>query len=92
MNSWPEGLQKEITENGRNLSGGQQQRMALARAFYKDAPVLLLDEPFNELDEPAEPQLLHHCRELAARGKIIIMITHHPKSLEFCNQIISLDA
>jgi ABC-type bacteriocin/lantibiotic exporter with double-glycine peptidase domain len=87
----PEGLNKLITENGKNISGGQQQRIALARALYKKADLILLDEPFNELDEPSENRLLGHFRELAASGKIVIMITHNSKSLAYCNKTISLD-
>jgi ABC-type bacteriocin/lantibiotic exporter with double-glycine peptidase domain len=88
---FPEGLGKIVTENGKNISGGQQQRIALARALYKEADVFLLDEPFNELDEASEISLLGHFRELSARGKLVIMITHDQKSLSYCNQIISLD-
>ena len=88
---FPEGLDKIITENGKNISGGQQQRIAIARALYKKAPVILLDEPFNELDETATLSLLEHFRELAAKGSSIIMITHDKKSLAYCNKIISLD-
>ena len=88
---FPEGLDKIITENGKNISGGQQQRIAIARALYKNAPVILLDEPFNELDEDATQSLLQHFRELAAAGKLVLMITHDKKSLTFCNKIISLD-
>lgn len=82
---------KMITENGKNISGGQQQRIAIARALYKDAPVILLDEPFNELDEAAEGQLLSEFRRLAAEGRIVILVTHNRKSLAHCNKIISLD-
>ena len=88
---FPEGLETRITENGKNLSGGQQQRIALARALYKNAEVVLLDEPFNELDEEATQKLLIHFRELAAAGKLVVMITHDKNSLSFCNKIISLD-
>jgi ABC-type multidrug transport system fused ATPase/permease subunit len=87
----PEGLDKVITENGKNLSGGQQQRVAIARALYKDADVVLLDEPFNELDEASEKLLLEHFKELSAKGKMVILITHDKKSLSYCTKTISLD-
>jgi ABC-type bacteriocin/lantibiotic exporter with double-glycine peptidase domain len=87
----PEGLQKMIMENGKNISGGQQQRISIARALYKKADLILLDEPFNELDEESEISLLNYFRELAQQGKLVILITHNKKSLSYCTQIISLD-
>jgi ABC-type bacteriocin/lantibiotic exporter with double-glycine peptidase domain len=92
IDSFPEGLEKVINENGKNISGGQRQRVAIARAFYKDADLILLDEPFNELDEPSECDLLHCLRDLTRRGKTVILITHNRKSLSFCNKTLSLDA
>ena len=92
MTKFPERLEKIITENGRNISGGQQQRIAIARALYKNASLILLDEPFNELDEEATQSLLEHFKALAAAGKSVVMITHDKKSLAYCNKIISLDA
>jgi ABC-type bacteriocin/lantibiotic exporter with double-glycine peptidase domain len=86
----PSGINTQLTENGKNISGGQRQRIALARALYKEANVLILDEPFSELDEKAEEKLLHHLQQLAASGKIILLITHNKKSLQLCNKIISL--
>jgi ABC-type bacteriocin/lantibiotic exporter with double-glycine peptidase domain len=91
VETFPEGLDKEITENGKNISGGQQQRIAIARALYKNADIILLDEPFNELDEASENSLLEHFKRLAQNGKMIILITHDKKSLSYCNKIISLD-
>jgi len=91
VNSFPEKWDKLIAENGKNISGGQRQRIAIARALYKDAALIILDEPFNELDEESEYGLLHHFRQLAQNGKLVIMITHNKKSLSFCNKIISLD-
>ncbi|HEX7906048.1 MAG TPA: ABC transporter ATP-binding protein [Chitinophagaceae bacterium] len=91
VSRFPEGLDKMITENGKNISGGQQQRIALARALYKNADLILLDEPFNELDESSEISLLEHFKELAQQGKIILLITHNKKSLSYCSKIISLD-
>jgi len=91
VETYPEGLEKIITENGKNISGGQQQRIAIARALYKKADLILLDEPFNELDEASTLSILGHCRELCANGKIVIMITHDKKSLAFCNKTVSLN-
>lgn len=89
--NFPEGYNKVITENGKNLSGGQRQRIAIARALYKEADLIILDEPFSELDRYSEDCLLKYFSELANRGKIIILITHNKESLSFCNKIISLD-
>lgn len=92
LHKLPKGLGTIITENGKNISGGQRQRIALARALYKDADLLLLDEPFNELDEGSEHTLLQLLQRLANQGKLILLITHNRKSLSFCHKIISLDA
>jgi ABC-type multidrug transport system fused ATPase/permease subunit len=87
----PEGIDTVLSENGKNISGGQRQRIILARALYKDADLVILDEPFNELDRVSEDRLLDHFRELAASGKIVLLITHNQESLSFCNKIVSLD-
>jgi len=89
--TFPEGLEKMITENGKNISGGQQQRIAIARSLYKKADLILLDEPFNELDEEATISMLEHFKELASKGRSVVMITHDKKSLSYCNKIISLN-
>ncbi|HVS97509.1 MAG TPA: ABC transporter ATP-binding protein [Puia sp.] len=87
-----EGLEKMITENGKNISGGQRQRIAFARAVYKDADLLILDEPFSELDETSEKELLCYCRKLAGTGKIVLLITHRQQNLALCHQTVVLDA
>ena len=91
IESFPERLDKIITENGKNISGGQQQRIAIARAVYKNADLLILDEPFNELDEAAELKILGHFIDMAKKGKIVILVTHNRKILSHCTKIISLD-
>jgi len=88
---FPEGLSKIITENGKNLSGGEQQRVAIARAVYKNSDLVILDEPFNELDEESTTKLVNHFKEISSSGKTVIMITHGKKSFSYCNKIISLD-
>jgi ABC-type multidrug transport system fused ATPase/permease subunit len=87
----PQGIHTIITERGKNISGGQQQRIAIARALYRNADVLVLDEPFNELDEASEKKLLAHFKQLAATGKIVILSTHNPASLAQCSTIITIN-
>lgn len=91
IDNTPEGLDKMIAENGKNISGGQQQRITIARALYKNAELILLDEPFNELDEASADALCHHFKKLTKNGKMVILITHDSKSLAHCNKIIYLD-
>ncbi|HEY5969166.1 MAG TPA: ABC transporter ATP-binding protein [Chitinophagaceae bacterium] len=91
IDNTPEGLNKMIAENGKNISGGQQQRINIARALYKDAELILLDEPFNELDEASALSLVKYFNQLSSLDKIVIMITHDSKNLSYCNKIISLD-
>jgi len=92
MNSSTDDLNKIISDNGKNISGGQRQRIAIARALYKNANLIILDEPFNELDNASEQLLLTHFKQLALQGKMIILISHDKNSLSYCSKIISLDA
>jgi ABC-type multidrug transport system fused ATPase/permease subunit len=89
--TFPEKENKVITESGKNISGGQRQRIAIARALYKSADLIILDEPFNELDEESERRLLCHFRYLTQNGKMVILITHNKQSLAYCNKTITLD-
>ena len=91
IENFPDGIEKIITENGKNISGGQRQRIAIARALYKEADVIILDEPFNELDEATELQMMHHFKQLTQSGKIVILITHNSSNLHFCDHIILLN-
>jgi ABC-type multidrug transport system fused ATPase/permease subunit len=79
-----------VAENGKNISGGQRQRIALARAFYKEADVYILDEPFSELDHSSEQLLLAYLQHLASIGKMIILITHNQSALNTCTKRIQL--
>ncbi len=77
----PEGYDTLLTAGGKNLSGGQRQRIAIARAFLKDAPILLLDEPSSALDVESERKINLAMNELMA-DKIVIMVTHRTNSFD----------
>jgi len=81
---------KVIRENGKNISGGQRQRIALARALYKDFDLLILDEPFSEMDEDSETDILLQMKKLSEEGKMIILVTHNQSSLAYCTKTITL--
>ena len=91
IDKYPEGISKIITENGKNISGGQRQRIMLARALYHDFDLLILDEPFSEMDDRAEQEILLKLQELAQTGKMILFITHNKRSLTYCNKILFPD-
>ena len=91
LEKYPEGIQKIIKENGKNVSGGQRQRIMLARALYHDFDLLILDEPFGEMDDCSEKMILSKLQALAQQGKMILFITHNKASLSYCNKIFSLD-
>jgi ABC-type bacteriocin/lantibiotic exporter with double-glycine peptidase domain len=92
IHSFPGGLHTIVTENGKNFSGGQRQRIILARALYHDFDLLILDEPFNELDESAEKEMLDQLQIIAAAGRIVVLITHNKEALSFCNKKYYMDA
>ena len=82
-------LIKEINPGGTELSGGERQKLMLARAIYKDAPVLILDEPTAALDPIAESKLYMKYNEIA-KNKTSIFISHRLASTRFCDKIILL--
>jgi len=79
-----------LDELGSNLSGGQRQRIALARAFLRDAPILVMDEPTNGLDAVTESELMDTLRSLT-RGKTTIMIAHRLSTVEIADRVLVLD-
>lgn len=82
-------LDKQMKDDGIDLSGGQQQRMMLARALYKDAPILLLDEPTAALDPIAENDMYLRYNEIAD-GRTAIYISHRLASTRFCDRVLFL--
>lgn len=78
---------KQVFENAVNLSGGEQQKLLLARALYRDAPILVLDEPTAALDPIAENELYETYNELTA-NKTSFFISHRLSSTRFCDRIL----
>jgi ATP-binding cassette subfamily C protein CydC len=85
------GLDTMIGENGALLSGGQARRLAIARAFLRDAPILLLDEPTEGLDADSEQAVLDGLRALMV-GRTTVLITHRRAALRDMDAVISLSA
>lgn len=90
IRSLPEGYQTVIGEGGARLSSGQAQRLALARAFLKDAPILILDEPTSSLDPQTEAALEESIRRLM-KGRTFITIAHRLNTVQQADQILVLD-
>lgn len=87
----PQGYETVIGERGARLSGGQAQRIALARAFLKDAPLLILDEATSNLDPETEASLQEATEQLA-KGRMTLVIAHRLSTVRRADQIIVLDA
>ena len=85
----PKGLMTNLGENGFRLSGGQRQRIALARAFYFDRKVLILDEATSSLDMDTEKNIIEYLKDLKSKVTII-SITHRAKSLEHSDRIFEI--
>ena len=94
LDSMPEGLDtclyREFDEKGVEVSGGEAQKIALARALYKDAPFIVLDEPTAALDPIAEYEVYSHFDELVS-DKTAIYISHRLSSCRFCDDIAVFD-
>src|SRR5205823_13835989 len=86
----PQGYDTQVGERGVQLSGGQRQRIAIARAFLKDSPVLILDEPTSAVDTEAEAAILGAIRRLM-RGRTVILITHRSSMLDSCAALVVLE-
>ncbi len=85
----PHGYETSIGERGVMLSGGQRQRLCIARAFLKDAPVLILDEPTSALDAETEALLLETLRRLM-RGRTTLIIAHRLSTVREASRIVVL--
>ena len=83
-------MNKDLDEEGVSLSGGEMQKLMLARALYKNAPIVILDEPTAALDPIAESEMYEKYDEMI-QGKTAIFISHRLSSTRFCNRILYLE-
>ncbi len=90
ITSLPNGYDTLVGERGMKLSGGERQRISLARAFLKNAPILILDEPTSSLDVHTESAILDTIQELM-RDRTTLMIAHRPSTLRNCNMILMIE-
>jgi subfamily B ATP-binding cassette protein MsbA len=86
----PGGYDTEIGERGLRLSGGEKQRLALARAFLKNAPILILDEPSSALDPESEALIKRALAQLL-RGRTAVIIAHRLSTIEHADEVVVLD-
>ncbi len=90
INELPEGYDTVIGENGATLSGGERQRLSIARAFLKNAPIIILDEIAASLDVDNEKKIQESLNDLI-KNKTVIIISHRLKSVENADKIVIID-
>ena len=90
LSELPDGIDTQIGDNGNRLSGGQRQRLAIARAIYKDAPILILDEATSALDSESERQVQEALDRLMD-GRTTLVIAHRLSTIEHADKIAVLD-
>jgi ATP-binding cassette, subfamily B, bacterial MsbA len=86
----PQGLDTPIGHNGNQLSGGQRQRLAIARAIYKNAPVLILDEATSALDSESE-RAVQDALERLMQGRTTVVIAHRLSTIEHADRVVAMD-
>ena len=90
ISNLPDGYQTRVGERGMRLSGGERQRISLARAFLKDAPILLLDEPTSSIDTRTEAGIMETMERLM-RGRTTFMIAHRLTTLRDCDLRLEIE-
>jgi len=86
----PEAYDTAVGERGLTLSGGERQRISLARAFLKDAPILILDEPTSAVDAGTEAAIVESLDRLIT-GRTSFIIAHRPSTIAHCDLIIHIE-
>src|SRR5690606_5295749 len=88
----PDGLHTILGSGGMSISGGERRRLLLARAIVHPAPIQLIDEPAEHLDKEGILALIKALSAMKERGKIVVVVTHHPELLDFTDEAVTLDA
>jgi subfamily B ATP-binding cassette protein MsbA len=91
IDALPQGIDTMIGDNGNRLSGGQRQRLAIARAIYKDAPILILDEATSALDSESE-RAVQAALDQLMQGRTTLVIAHRLSTIERADRIVVLEA
>jgi subfamily B ATP-binding cassette protein MsbA len=91
VSSLPDGIDTLVGGNGMRLSGGQRQRLAIARAIYKDAPILILDEATSALDSESERHV-QSALETLMKGRTTLVIAHRLSTIERADRILVMEA
>jgi ATP-binding cassette subfamily B protein len=89
ISALPDGYETVVGERGMSVSGGERQRISIARAFLKDAPILLLDEPTSSVDTQTEAGILEAMERLM-QGRTVFMIAHRTSTLQNCDLRLEL--
>ncbi|HKT49992.1 MAG TPA: ATP-binding cassette domain-containing protein, partial [Candidatus Angelobacter sp.] len=89
ISSLPDGYDTKVGEGGCRLSGGQRQRLAIARAFLKNAPILIFDEPTSAVDIHTEQEIMQATEQLI-RGRTTFVIAHRLSTIRDCDLLLVL--
>ena len=90
ISSLENGIHTKVNALSSNFSGGEKQRIAIARAIYRDTPILLLDEFTNAIDDKTEQLILSNIKKL--KNKTLIMISHKKNTIDYCDKVLQLQS
>lgn len=90
VSKFEKGVKTQVAEKGSKVSGGQRQRISLARALYKDASIVILDDPFSAVDIYTEGKIIEALRQ-NAKGKFIFIFSHRLEAFKYTDKVIVLD-